>query len=344
MTSPSAATLLLRAEGALVAAAVGDALGWPQEDRGHRIGAPAETEPRLEFSSWRRREGGRYAAHEAQIGAGEYSDDTQLILAVAHALRAEDGWWDRWTSVDLPFWLLYERGGGAATKRAARSWATRKPPWLQGNPSSYFEAGGNGVAMRVLPHCVRGARGDDFSPVASAVVKDGIATHGHPLAHVGALAYAYALWLAFRREGSLEYGELIAETKASGGTWSRLPADLPPDWRSAAERHAKSDYSQLWAMAAEGMGELLDVLERAIAQGPLAVDRETLETLGAFDRRIRGAGTITAAGALYLASRYASRPAQGILAGAFSHGADTDTLASMTGGPPWCDKRHRLAR
>ncbi|MDE2695313.1 MAG: ADP-ribosylglycohydrolase family protein [Chloroflexota bacterium] len=321
-----------RAEGALLAAAVGDALGWPQEDRGRRVRAPAEAEPRLEFSSWWRREGGRYAAYEVEIGPGEYSDDTQLMLALAHALRAEDAWWERWTSVELPFWLLYERGGGAATKRAARSWTTGKAPWRQDNPASYFNAGGNGVAMRVLPHCVRGASSDDFSPIASAVTKDGIATHGHPVALVGALAYAYALWKALRRERSLDYGELIADTRASVSTWSRLPEDLPTEWPETAERHIQVGYSRLWGMTVEGMVGLLDALEGAIGQGSLAFDRETLESLGAFDRQIGGAGTVTAAGALYLASRYASRPAQGILAGAFSRGADTDTLASMTGG------------
>ncbi len=332
MTSPSSATLPPRAEGALLAAAVGDALGWPQEDRGHRVRTPADAEPRLEFSPWWRREGGRYAAYDAEIGSGEYSDDTQLILALAHALRAGDEWWKRWTSVELPFWLLYERGGGAATKRAARSWMAGKPPWLQDSPVRYFDAGGNGVAMRVLPHCVRGASSNDFSPIASAVVKDGLTTHGHPVAHVGALAYAYALWRALRRERSLEYGELIAETKASVDTWSRLPEDLPTEWRGAAERHARVEYSRLWRTTVRDMVELLDVSEVAIGQGSLAVDRETLENLRAFDRRISGAGTVTAAGALYLASRYASRPAQGILVGAFSRGADTDTLASMTGG------------
>ena len=332
MSNPSTATLLPRAEGALLAAAVGDALGWPQEDRGRRVRARADAEPALEFSPWRRREGGRYAAHEVEIGSGEYSDDTQLILALAHARRSGDEWWDRWTTVELPFWLLYERGGGAATKRAARSWTRGKPPWLDKSSARYFDAGGNGVAMRVLPHCVRGARSEDFSFVASAVVMDGIATHGHPIAHVGALAYAYALWLALRRERSLDYGELIADTKASVGTWSGLPEGLPSGWRESAERHVQNEYLRLWASTVEGMVELLTASEAAIGQGALSVDRETLVSLGAFDRMGGGAGTVTAAGALFLASRYASRPTQGIVAGAFSRGADTDTLASMTGG------------
>src|SRR5215211_5272005 len=130
---PDVVDIRARAEGAMLATAVGDALGWPQEDRSGRVGGRRAVEPRLEFSEWRRREGGRYAAHEEAIGAGEYSDDTQLVLALARALRAGDSWWERLTEVELPFWLFYERGGGAATKRAARSWANGKPPWTDGS-------------------------------------------------------------------------------------------------------------------------------------------------------------------------------------------------------------------
>jgi len=51
---------------------------------------------------------------------------------------------------------------------------------------------------------------------------------------------------------------------------------------------------------------------------------------------------VTTAGVLYLASRHAAEPIQGLLRAAFSRGADTDTLAAMTGailgalhGPDW---------
>ena len=257
VNNPGMSKLLPRAEGALLAAAVGDALGWPQEDRGRRLRAPAGSEPKMEFSPWLRRDGGRFAAHEVPIGAGEYSDDTQLILALAHALRAKDEWWERWTSVELPFWLQYERGGGAATKRSARSWSKGMPPWQADDPTSYFAAGGNGVAMRVLPHCVSGAIDDEFRPIAASVVRDGIATHGHPEAHVGALAYAYALWRALRWQRTLEYGELIAETRASVASWSQLPDDLPSEWQYAAERHFRGEYSDLWKLTVGRMVELL---------------------------------------------------------------------------------------
>jgi ADP-ribosylglycohydrolase len=318
-----------RAEAAMLAAAVGDALGWPQENRGGRVGGRRGVQPQLDFVEWRRREGGRYASHEEVIGAGEYSDDTQLIAALGRSLLADGGWWDRWTRLELPFWLLYERGGGGATKRAAQAWTKGNPPWTGESSQRYFAAGGNGVAMRVLPHCLRG---DDFTDVAESIFADGIATHGHPRAHIGALAYGYILWRALRRHDRLPYGALIEETREEARAWSRRPSveKIAPDWEAEADA-ALGSYEDLWKKTVSEMMDLLSLCAEAIGQGSLSVDHETLQKLGAFDKKISSAGTVTAASALFLASRYASRAEQGLLAAAFAHGADTDTLASMSG-------------
>ncbi len=325
--------LSARSHGAMLAAAAGDALGWPQENRGRRVGGRRGVEPKLEFVDWRRREGGRYARHEDLIRAGEYSDDTQLVLAVARSLAAGDEWWERWTLVELPFWLLYERGGGGATKRAAHAWSQGAEPWTGEERKRYLAAGGNGVAMRVLPHCVRGAISADFTPIARDVFADGVATHGHPRAHVGALAYAFALWRALRREERLAYGALVDEVKETVATWSALPTvdEIASGWRDAAEEEFAGGYERVWADTAAEMLELLSICAQGMEQGALSVDRETLDQLGCFDAKISGAGTVTAAGAIFVASRYASRPTQGLLAAAFTRGADSDTLAAMTG-------------
>ena len=50
----------------------------------------------------------------------------------------------------------------------------------------------------------------------------------------------------------------------------------------------------------------------------------------------RGAGTVSAAAAAYLTARYAAHPPQGVLRAAFESGADTDTIAAMTGGLMGC--------
>jgi ADP-ribosylglycohydrolase len=319
-----------RAEAAMLAAAVGDALGWPQENRGGRVGGRRGVEPQLEFVEWRRRDGGRFASHEEVVGAGEYSDDTQLTVAIGRSLLEAEGWWERWTRLELPFWLLYERGGGGATKRAAQAWTKGKPPWARESRDRYFAAGGNGVAMRVLPHCLR--VGDDFAALADAIVADGIATHGHPRAHVGALAFAYALWRAFRRRDRLPFGALIDEVRDEVDRWSRRPPvdDVAPDWEEAANHKGVGSYDELWKQTVSEMMDLLTSCAEGLGQGALSVDREILDQIGAFDKRVSSAGTVTAAGSLFLASRHASRPGQGLLAAAFAPGADTDTLASMT--------------
>lgn len=107
---------------------------------------------------WIQRAGGRFYAHEEEIKAGEYSDDTQLIIATGRSLLESDDWYQVLTEVELPLWTAHERGGGGATKRAAASWLSGKPPWTTpaADQRRYFEAGGNGVIMRILPHCVWG--------------------------------------------------------------------------------------------------------------------------------------------------------------------------------------------
>lgn len=69
-----------------------------------------------------------------------------------------------------------------------------------------------------------------------------------------------------------------------------------------------------------------DSLHRSAMSNPEA----TLERLGCTDPKINGAGTVCAAAAIYLASRFAARPQGGLLSAAFLRKADTDTLASLT--------------
>jgi ADP-ribosylglycohydrolase/catechol 2,3-dioxygenase-like lactoylglutathione lyase family enzyme len=323
------------AVGAALAFAIGDALGWPVEPRGNRVGGTKDLRPELALTSWARREGGRHAPHEESMPAGMYSDDTQLMLAVARSLRHED-WWQHLTRVELPWWQQYELGGGGAMRRAAQSWAKRKAPWDPGGAKGYWDAGGNGAAMRVLAHCAAG--GDDFAEVRDRVLADGAATHGSPVALVGAQAYAYSLWLSLRRKEPLGWGQLLSEVLGAVEEWARIdPAAAPMGWAQAAP----DDYAEQWARTVEGFTERLSYARNQMAHGALAIDDDVLRDLGCFSAQ-SGAGTVTAAGALYLASRHAAEPAQGLLRAAFARGADTDTLASMTGallgavhGPDW---------
>ncbi|MEJ7657608.1 MAG: ADP-ribosylglycohydrolase family protein [Thermoleophilaceae bacterium] len=330
MTTPAPADTELqgRARGTLLAAAAGDALGWPIEPRGRRIGGSGTLEPQPRFVAWRRGEGGGFAPHEEEIPAGTYSDDTQLMIAVARSLLRTE-WWKHLTEVELPLWLLYEMGGGGAIRRAAQGWLRARTPWagVTARVESYFEAGANGAAMRVAPHAVRRAHERTFTGVRKAVLADALTTHGHPRAILGAQLFAYGCWTAMRRREPLAFGELIDRCLVDVRVWSSFDENSPPPaWAAVAPK----GYSATWEATVEEIVDLLNVGREGLSRGALAVDHSVLEQLGCFGPH-GGSGTITAAAALFLASRHASQPRQGLVAAAFARRADTDTLAAMSG-------------
>lgn len=319
--------------GSLLAFAVGDALGWPVEGRGNRVGGTKDLKPELTFHEWRRREGGGYAPREEIIPAGSYSDDTQLMLAVARSV-GRSNWWEHLTRTELPWWTQYQLGGGGATRRATQAWAKGKAPWKSADPQRYWQAGGNGAAMRILAHAI----GPDFAPVRDRVLADGAATHGHPIALAPSQAYAYALWLTLRRREPLGWGQLLDEVLAGVDLWAQFNPDaVPEDW----SRHLPDDYSEQWSRTVDDLIERFRLARNQLAHGALAVDDRVLDKLGAYSKE-SGAGTVTVSATLYLASRHAADPRQGLLRAAFARRADTDTLAAMTGallgavhGPDW---------
>ncbi len=340
--TPSPVVPLAKAEGAFLALAAGDALGWPQEIRRNvRSNASGTSSPRVELQTWTRRTGGRYRPYGETIGAGQYSDDTQLTLAVARS-RTNHGadWWKAFMRVELPRWTIYERGGGGATRRAAQAWLAGSPPWQSGKTDAgrrYFDAGGNGVAMRVLPHALFLAGQDNPVALVHDVVRGGAATHGHPRALFGTTVCAYAAWSLARRNRTLGFGELLdllIDEHGGGGAFPDMERSAEA-WSAAAARVFDDPYECLWQRTADEMRQLLEQARNGIRAGALADDREVFDDLGCFGR-FKGAGTVTAAGAAYLVGRHAARPRQGVLRAAFERGADTDTLAAVTGGLLGC--------
>ena len=77
--------------GSLVASAAADSLGWVTEF----MRSPSALQRKLgvseltDYVAWRKMVGGRFNTYIDYIGAGEYSDDTQLTLAVARAVAAD---------------------------------------------------------------------------------------------------------------------------------------------------------------------------------------------------------------------------------------------------------------
>jgi len=322
-----------RAVGSFLAAAVGDALGWPFEGRARKSQASAHagsTRQLAELEKWTR-SGSRSQPYREPIGAGDYSDDTQLLLSTARSVLLGDGWWEHYAFVELPFWLSYERGGGGATKRAAQAWLAGKAPWESNqHRAKYFEAGGNGVAMRILPHLLEADSSKDACSIAREIVANGLSTHGHPRALVGALLHGMALWLSLQQEEMLEFGALTRAVYQGFPEWAKL-TDVPTEWRRAFSDSEFRDYRVVWDKTICESMALIEIAEDALRLGPLSAGPETLHKMGALNPKTNGSGTITAAAALFLASRYAATPLQGVQVAATSIGADTDTMASMCG-------------
>jgi ADP-ribosylglycohydrolase len=323
-----------RAADVLLGAAVGDALGWPQEWHGNLVGgqrARDQRRPEPVFHAWERTSGHYTSRRPDPVAAGEYSDDTQLLCATARAcLHGPD--WVRWlTDVELPTWPLYQRGGGGAVLRACRAWADGRTPWDDGDSrgrklsEQYFRAGANGVAMRIAPHVLVEASLPD---VLARVVRDGVLTHGHPRALLGALTYAAALHEAVHSEATIGFGSLLPAAARGLLTFDEVAPHLPTGWPEPALTQA----AMTWTEVRQETSHLIEQAARSVEQGALSNADQFLASIGCSDPAVNGAGTITGIAAIYLAARFAARPLTGLLTAAFVRKGDTDTLASMTGG------------
>jgi len=321
--------------GALLGAASGDALGWPNEYNSKNVKRDIPKNKHM-FQKWLRRDGGRFWSHEEEINPGEYSDDTQLIIATARSLQYGKNWSKHFTKVELPAWISYERGGGGATKRAADAWKKGINPWSASKDKNadvvkYFNAGGNGVAMRILPHVFRNEQNTE--ELIHQVVLNGIFTHGHPRALVGATLYADALICLSNKTKTLGYGELVSTLLQRKDNWGKFPSLQKMDsWLSMADSALKTKYMDIWDSVVKEVVRLLETAQEGLNEGALDMGSGVLEKLGCFDKNINGAGTVTAVASIYLASKYASSPQLGVVEAAYLKNADTDTLASMVGG------------
>lgn len=321
-------TQIEKCKGAMLAAAIGDALGWPNELRSkNRIKKPKVNDHFVEWT----RSSSNPRWHDERILAGEYSDDTQMILSVARSIIA-GGWEDFFAKKELPFWLNYERGGGSALLKAAKAYKEGISPWQSKYCKDYFNAGGNGAAMRILPHVISFAKCPDTTRLMANVIKDTLITHGHPRAFLGATCYAYALDYLLRKESVLEYGELVSVLIDRQGDWGTFPdTDVLGKWFSIEQQQFAYDFVEEWKNTQARLVGKLEFIGDSLKKGLIMDDKTVLTELECFGKA-NGAGDVAALAAIYLASKYANNPSLGIKISAFSFGADTDTIASMTGG------------
>lgn len=321
-------TQIEKCKGAMLATAIGDALGWPNEPNSKN----REKNQKVidNFVGWIR-SSNKPRWHDEKILPGEYSDDTQLTLAVARSIIAGD-WETFFAKKELPFWLNYERGGGSALLKAAKSCKKGILLWQSRYTKDYYNAGGNGAVMRILPHVIASAKIPDTKKLIVDVMKDTLITHGHPRAFLGATCYAYALEYLLKKETVLEYGELVDAVIDGQTVWSSFPdLDIFGEWLNVAQQNFEYDFLVEWENIRANMVKQLKFIKTSLKKGLVLEDTKVLTELECFDKS-NGAGDVAILAAIYLASRYANNPALGIKVPAFSFGADTDTIASITGG------------
>jgi len=182
-----------RAGGALLGTFVGDALGMPFE------GMPRASIPRhVEMT-------------EARLGRGTYTDDTQMMVALAESLIARG-------RVDVAhlsraFLDAYQvdRGYGRGTRRVFDLW--RSGVAVDAAAGQVFDgkgSRGNGAAMRIAPVavCFR----DDHERLCVEAAASARVTHAHPVGVDGAVVQAAAIGAALRGEDILSVARATAQT------------------------------------------------------------------------------------------------------------------------------------
>jgi len=325
-----------RIAGSFIGTAAADALGWVTEFvRGRQhlqdlYGLDTVTN----YRPWHKTSGGRFFGYRDDIGPGEYSDDTQLTLAIARSLEG-DGELDveHFAKRELPLWLDYSRGAGSTITHAARCLSRRTTAWNR-NFFSYthrrekllsWESGANGAAMRVGPIALSNLR--DRNRMVRGVWHSAIVTHGHPRAILGALIYAEVI-----RRVALDHQGTALRTVVEGvqndvAGWS-VPDTAPlADWLRARP-DGTSSFMSLWERT---KAEAQDGLRLVLTTEP-GYGKQTMEQLGCFSPATRGSGLGTVFAGILLALYSPDDLGRAVTAAINLLGSDTDTIGGFVGG------------
>jgi ADP-ribosylglycohydrolase len=195
--------------GCLLGGAIGDALGMPWE--GKTRAALQEIGLQSDFVSSERvhslvlplNEHGETESGNL-LAAGQWTDKTQLMLALAETLVEEGGLFvpEAWAHKIVRWVNMEPRAPGLSTLQAALQLRTGGVEW---DEAADPEGAGCGPAARVAPIGLLLA--DDPERRRDAAVQQAQVTHGHPDAHAASLAVAEAVaWAVPRSVESLSAG------------------------------------------------------------------------------------------------------------------------------------------
>ncbi len=330
-------------KGSIKLSAIGDALGWITEfeKSTESVRQKFGTEKIEQFYDWTKTVGGRFLGYIDNIKAGSYSDDTQLLLAVARSIK-RDGSIDHdyFAKVELPNWLDYARGGGRTVKTAADKISRKSAKWfsnfynfkINGENYDYRQSGANGAAMRILPIAL--ANIGNIEKIKEEIFCNSIATHGHPRAILGAMLYGYAVnQVIIYRPEDFNWEHYLTQ----------IGQDFPAkfeltfknrieirEWLNEWNKYKTDDFQKVYHETVTETQGQLRLVYQSIKQN-LSVS-ETLRRLGCFDKTTKGSGIATVIAGIYLATKFHDKPLKAITESVNALGADTDSIAAFTGG------------
>ena len=335
---------LTKYKGSIKLAAIGDALGWmtefekSPEDLKKKYG----TDFINQFFDWEKNVGGRFYGYKDDIKAGSYSDDTQLLLAVARSIK-EDGTVDQnyFSKIELPNWLLYARGAGRTIKNAARKIERKSATWNNnfftfkaGKATiDYRESGANGAAMRILPIAL--ANFGDIEKIKKEIFSNSIITHGHPRAIAGAMLYGIAIDIILQLSPE-NFHYKIFLTRLGKDIHTKLSIPFIDEhelkaWEVEWEKKGNSVvFKELYDDVISEVQQYLRDTYKYIKEG--ISDFEALSKLGCYKYETKGSGVSTVIAGIFLVCKYSNDPLKSIENAVNSIGTDTDSIAAFAGG------------
>jgi ADP-ribosylglycohydrolase len=319
-------------------AAYGDALGFITEgvdEAGVRRRTGVDTVKRT--VPWKRKVGGRMGAF-AELPAGCISDDTQLRLATSRSIRGQ-GEFDveTFAKIELTVWPSYALGAGVGSQRAAANLRRRNVTWdtnfFEDDHSAYMRGGGNGAAMRVQPHVWAHPLGGDTRALIATVVRNAVATHGHPRGILGAVFHALSLQYTVASGEAPEpliWMDIVAELE-NVATIVMQDSALSELWIGQWEMRSSRPFAEA---AAEVVEEVREDIERCRQLNLLDQASAYAEAVAALDAQRadqRGSGTKTAILASVLSWLFGPNVTGAVQTAANCLRSDTDTIATMAG-------------
>lgn len=282
-------------------AAYGDALGFITEGvDAAGVRRRAGVEVVKQTVPWKRKVGGRVGAF-AELPAGCVSDDTQLRLATSRSIRGR-GEFDveTFAKIELTVWPSYALGAGVGSQRAAANLRRRNVTWdtnfFEGAHSAYMRGGGNGAAMRIQPHAWAHPLDGDRRTLIATVVRNAVATHGHPRGVFGAVFHALCLQYTLARGKTPEppdWSDIAGELENVATIVKEDPA-LSELWLGQWELRSSQSLAQA---GAEVVAEIREDLERCRRLDPHDRGKAYAEAVVELDvlrADQRGSGTKTA--------------------------------------------------